>query len=101
MPNSLAALGSVIPSLIFEMTCPIESQVSWLLGDSEKYCLEVFGLLKGSVFFLRLRAMRLCPFRPFFLTCFLPFIGDPLASDCRPADFVILRRQMAAAIVEE
>ena len=78
MPNSLAALGSVIPCLIFETTCPIESQVPWLLGDSEKYCLEVFGFLNGSAFvFLRL-AVRLPLFR--CLAAFLRFIVRPSVS---------------------
>src|SRR5258706_15441061 len=62
-PNSLAALGSVIPFLILEMTCPIESQVSRFFGESEKYCLAVLGFLKGSAFPLFRRAMRLYHFR--------------------------------------
>jgi hypothetical protein len=54
IPISFDALRSEIrPDLIFEMTCPTESQASWNCFDREKYCREVVGTLSRRILILR------------------------------------------------
>ena len=53
-PISFDALRSEIrPDLIFEMTCPTESQASWNCFDREKYCRAVVGTLSRRILILR------------------------------------------------